>query len=235
MDLIGLYESTAVYPRGRGDRTCNGAHALAYTSPMLDRFALPLFSAPHRLVARAGLRAGLSANGVTVIGALIGFASVPLLATQQYHWALTVILLNRFLDGVDGTMARTGTVGPTDRGAFLDIVCDFLFYAGVPLGFALANPASNALPAAVLLASVIGTASTFLAFAAVTAKRGQTNPAYPNKGVYYLCGLAEGTETILVFCAMCLWPQHFAVIAYGFAAACALTTVTRLYFGAKSL
>ena len=200
---------------------------------MLDRFVLPLFTLPHRAMARGFLRVGLTANQVTVIGAFIGFAALPLLATQQYHWALAMILLNRFLDGVDGTIARI--VGATDRGAFLDIVCDFLFYASVPLGFALANPAVNALPAAVLLASFIGTASTFLAFAAVAARRGQTSPAYPNKGLYYLSGLTEGTETILVFCAMCVWPQQFSVIAYGFAAACALTTVTRLYFGAKSL
>jgi hypothetical protein len=30
---------------------------------------------------------------------------------------------------------------PTDRGAFLDITLDFLFYASVPLAFALADPA----------------------------------------------------------------------------------------------
>ncbi len=202
---------------------------------MLDRFTLPLFTAPHRLVARAGLRAGFSANGVTMIGALIGLAALPTLAAQQYGWALVLILLNRFLDGVDGAMARTGTVGPTDRGAFLDTVCDFLFYAAVPLGFALAEPAINALPAVVLLASFIGTATTFLAFAVAAAKRGMFSPAYPNKGFYYLGGLTEGTETILLFCAMCLWPQYFGWLAYGFAVACAVTTATRLYFGAKSL
>ena len=212
-----------------------GVRTLAYTLPMLDRFALPLFAAPHRLVARACLRVGLSANAVTIIGAVIGLAALPTLAALQYGWALALILVNRVLDGVDGTMARTGTVGPTDRGAFLDTVCDFLFYAAVPLGFALAEPAQNALPAAVLLASFIGTASTFLAFAAAAAKRGMVSPAYPNKGFYYLGGLTEGTETILVFCAMCLWPQHFACLAYGFAAACAITTVTRLYFGMRSL
>ena len=202
---------------------------------MLDRFALSLFATPHRMVARACLGAGLSPNAVTMIGAAIGLATLPILATQQYGWALALILVNRFLDGVDGTMARTGTVGPTDRGAFLDTVCDFLFYAAVPLGFALANPAANALAAAVLLASFIGTATTFLAFAVAAAKRGVFSPAYPNKGFYYLGGLTEGTETILLFCAMCLWPQHFAWLAYGFAAACAVTTATRLYFGMRSL
>ena len=214
-------------------RNMPAARCVAYTRSMLDRFALPLFARPHRAVAQALLRFGLTANQVTLLGALLGFAALPLLVAQLYLWALAAILINRFFDGVDGTMARL--VGPTDRGAFLDIVCDFLFYASVPVGFAAANPATNALPAAVLLAAFIGTASTFLAFAAVAAKRGETSPLYPNKGIYYLSGLTEGTETILAFCAMCVWPQHFALIAYGFALACLVTTATRLYYGARSL
>ena len=209
------------------------AQRVTYTPAMLDRFALPLFALPHRATARGFLRIGLTANQITIMGAMLGCAALPLLATQHYLWALAAILINRFFDGVDGTMARI--VGPTDRGAFLDIVCDFLFYASVPLGFACANAAPNALPAAVLLASFIGTASTFLAFAAVAAKRGETSPHYPNKGIYYLSGLTEGTETILAFCAMCVWPQQFALIAYGFALACLVTTTTRLYYGARSL
>lgn len=198
---------------------------------MLDRFALPLFAAPHRLVAKAFLRVTLAPNFVTVAGAAIGLAAAPLIAMHCYLWALVLILINRFFDGVDGTMARM--TGPTDRGAFLDIVCDFLFYAAVPLGFAFAEPA-NAFPAAVLLASFVGSGTSFLAYASIAAKRGETSPNYPNKGIYYLGGLTEGTETIITFCAMCLWPQHFPAIAYVFAAACTLTTVTRIYFGAKS-
>jgi phosphatidylglycerophosphate synthase len=200
---------------------------------MLDRFALPLFAAPHRLVARACLRLGLSANAVTMIGVVIGLAALPMLATLHFGCALALILVNRFFDGVDGTMARFA--GPTDRGAYLDTVCDFLVYAAVPLGFALADPAANALPAAVLLASFMGTASTFLAFATVAAKRAMHSPQYPNKGFYYLGGLTEGTETILAFCAMCVWPHYFAPLAYGFAVACAITTLTRMYFGTRSL
>jgi phosphatidylglycerophosphate synthase len=200
---------------------------------MLDRIALPLFSRPHRAVARACMRLGLSANAVTLIGALIGLAAAPLIAMQCYYEALALILLNRFLDGVDGTIARIA--GPTDRGGYLDIVCDFLFYAAIPLGFAFANPVSNALAAATLLASFIGTGATFLAFAAIAAKRGAISPHYPNKAIYYLGGLTEGTETIITFCAMCLWPQHFSLIAYVFAAACALTIATRMWVGYSTL
>ena len=110
---------------------------------MLDRFALPMFAAPHRFVAKACLRLNLSPNFVTLSGAVIGLVAAPLITMHFYGSALALILLNRFLDGVDGTMARM--IGPTDRGAFLDIVCDFLFYAAVPLGFAFADP-GNALP-----------------------------------------------------------------------------------------
>ena len=132
----------------------------AYTRRMLDRFALPMFAVSHRLVATACLKLNLSPNFVTVTGALIGLAAAPLIAMHCYGFALALILVNRFLDGVDGSMARTGLTGPTDRGAFLDIVCDFLFYAAVPLGFAFAESA-NALPAAALLASFIGSSSSF--------------------------------------------------------------------------
>jgi phosphatidylglycerophosphate synthase len=171
---------------------------------------------------------------MTVVGCAIGLAAFPAIALGEYILALVLILLNRFLDGVDGTMARM--TKPTDRGAFLDIVCDFLFYATVPLAFAFVNPATNALAAATLLASFIGTGATFLAFAAVCAKTGrEVNPSYPNKAIYYLGGLAEGTETIVVFCLMCLMPQHFATIAYVFAAACAITICTRLWVGARAL
>ena len=130
-------------------------------------------------------------------------------------------------------MARLA--GPTDRGAYLDIVCDFLFYAAIPLGFALAEPALNAVAAAVLLASFIGSGSSFLAYAAVVGKRGETRLNYPNKGIYYLGGLTEGTETIIAFCAMCLWPQHFAAIALTFAVACLVTTLTRIVVSFRQL
>jgi hypothetical protein len=110
-----------------------------------------------------------------------------------------------------------------------------LFYASVPLAFAIAQPASNALPAAVLLAAFIGTGSSFLAFAVLAQKRGLKSQAYPHKGLYYLGGLAEATETLVCFVLMCLWPRYFALWAYGFAALCGLTILGRLAAGWRAL
>lgn len=172
---------------------------------------------------------GVSADTVTLLGFAVGLATVPVLASGHHITALAVILANRILDGLDGALARQ--TQPTDRGAFLDIALDFVFYALVPFGFALADPAANALAAAALLLAFIGTGSSFLAFAAVAGRVGLSSVSYPTKGIYYLGGLTEGTETIAVFVAMCLWPSAFPLLAFGFAGLCALTTVTRWWWG----
>jgi phosphatidylglycerophosphate synthase len=172
---------------------------------------------------------GVTADQITLVGFAFGVLCLPALAFGLYGLALVLIALNRIMDGLDGAVARQSM--PTDRGAFLDIALDFVFYALVPLGFGLSDPTVNALPAAVLIAAFVGTGSSFLAFAAVAAKRGMTAKAYPTKGIYYLGGLTEGAETIGLFVAMCLWPSLFPVLAYGFAIACTLTTITRWHQG----
>jgi hypothetical protein len=86
-----------------------------------------------------------------------------------------------------------------------------------------------------LLAAFVGTGSTFLAFAVLAQRRGLTSPAYPQKGLYYLGGLTEATETLLVFAAMCVWPQAFAPLAFVFAGLCGLTVLMRVWAGWRLL
>ena len=152
-----------------------------------------------------------------------------LIGVGETSWALLPLLINRLCDGLDGAVARFGK--PSDRGAFLDITLDFLFYAGVPLAFAFCNPERNALAAAVLLAAFIGTGVSFLAYAIMAEKRGDKSTAYPSKSFYYLGGLTEGFETVLCFVLMCLLPQHFVSIAYVYAGLCCVTTCTRMVAG----
>lgn len=196
---------------------------------MIDSALIPLQRRAMQRPAEWLAERGVPADSITLAGFAIGVCAVPALAAQAWGLALGLILINRVCDGLDGAVARLH--GPTDRGAFLDIALDFVFYALVPLGFALADPPANALPASVLIAAFVGTGSSFLAFAAVAAKQGGTAPRYPTKGIHYLGGLTEGFETIVLFVAICLLPHLFAVFAYLFAAACALTTVLRWHQG----
>ena len=71
-----------------------------------------------------------------------GVLAALLITVGEIGWAIWPLLLNRLCDGLDGAVARLGT--PTDLGAFLDITLDFLFYAGIPLAFAVCNPPQNA-------------------------------------------------------------------------------------------
>ena len=173
--------------------------------------------------------AGVEANAITITGFCIGVVSCALVAREHYIAALALFLLNRLCDGLDGAIARQ--TRPTDRGAFLDISFDFLIYGLFPLGFALARPGANATAACFLLASFMGTGSSFLAFAVIAAKRGIIAAEFPRKGIYYLGGLTEGTETILAFGVMCVWPDWFPVIAKIFAGLALVTTVMRWAWG----
>lgn len=194
---------------------------------MLDRPLANLMKPCADAIGRRLMQIGLQADALTWIGFCLGLASSGLIATGNFLSGLALLLISRAFDALDGAVARL--TEPTDFGGFLDITLDFIFYASVPLAFAIANPAANALAAATLLFAFMGTASSFLAYASLSAKRGDM-PS-PSKAIRYLSGLTEAFETLVCFALMCFMPQHFAVLAYGFAALCGITTLMRLYAG----
>lgn len=169
---------------------------------------------------------GVSANAVTVFGFLLGLLAVPLIAIEQYGAALILILMNRLFDGLDGAVARHSLL--TDFGGYLDIICDFIFYSAVVFGFALAS-SENALYAAFLIFSFMGTASTFLTYAIMAEKHGISTDIQGRKSLYYLGGLAEGGETIAAMLLMCIFPNYFMIVALVFGGMCWVTTITRIY------
>jgi phosphatidylglycerophosphate synthase len=200
---------------------------------MLDKWAIKTIN--PILVKSAGLlkKGGVTPDQITILGFLIGLLALPALWYQYYYLALSAIAINRIMDGLDGALARLDK--PTDAGGFLDITLDFIFYSAIVLGFGLANPDQNAIAAITLIFSFMGTGASFLAFAVMAAKQNITSIHYPQKSLYYLGGLTEGTETITVFVLCCLVPEYFPIIAFGFAILCGITTVLRLFAGYRTL
>ncbi|WP_417863732.1 CDP-alcohol phosphatidyltransferase family protein [Vreelandella venusta] len=197
---------------------------------MLDRFTVPLTHRPLASMARHLNNQQITPDQVTLVAFLVGISALPLLAFEYYVLALMAILLNRLGDGLDGALARLSGQ-QSDAGGFIDIGLDFVFYAAVVLGFALANPGQNALAAAVLLFAFIGTGISFLAFAIAAKARNVERPNFPQKAFYYLEGLTEGTETVIALVLFCLFPDYFPWLAGLFAVACLITTATRLWGG----
>ena len=191
---------------------------------MLDAKLRPLIDPPLNAAGRALAGVGVTANSLTFAGLALGLGGAASIAHGHIGAGLALILANRLLDGLDGAVARAR--GPTPLGGYFDIVADFAFYVSIPLAFGVLDPA-NTLPALVLVASFVLTGVSFLAFAVIAAERGASTQAHGKKSFFYSTGLAEGTETIAVFIAMCALPGWFAAIAYGYAALCALTVFQR--------
>ena len=193
---------------------------------MLDPFMVRLIAPPINHMGKRLANWGMHANTITIIGFVIGMGAIPALAYGHYMIALALIAVNRIADGLDGAVARASE--KTDFGAYLDIVLDFIFYAGVILGFALAEP-EHAVVAAALIVSFVGTGTSFLAYAIIAAKRGLETQERGRKSFFYSGGLAEGTETILFFCVICLWPSLFVPAAGVFMIMCWITVAMRIH------
>lgn len=197
---------------------------------MLDGWARGLVQPPLDRAGRA-VAARMTADQVTLAGLGFALIAAAMVAAGAAAWALLPLLASRIADGLDGAVARVR--GKTDFGGVLDIACDFAFYAAIPLGFVLADPAGNGLAGAVLLASFYVNAATFLGYAILAEKRGMETRARGEKSLYFTAGLMEGSETIALFVLMCLWPAGFAPLAYTFAALCLITALARLRLAAR--
>jgi phosphatidylglycerophosphate synthase len=192
---------------------------------MLDRAARRLIDPALSELAAVAHRRQLTADQITIAGFACGLAAMGAIALQWYGLGLLLLLGNRLADGVDGALARR-TVA-TDLGGYLDIVLDFIVYSGAAFAFALAQP-EHATAAAFLIFSFMGTGSSFLAFAIFAAKRKLDGEAATNKSFYYLGGITEGTETILLFVFILLFPSWFPAAAYVYGTLCWLTTIGRI-------
>ncbi len=175
---------------------------------------------------------GISANMISIAGALLVIPVCGAILYGHYSLALCFILLNRTIDGLDGAVAQIN--GPTQFGGYLDSLADFFFYAAIPLAFAWAEP-DNAKWAALLLASFMVTGVSFLAFAAIASDKKAPDQERGPKAFLYTIGMMEGTETIITFTLMCLFPAYFAWIVIGASLLCALTIAQRLKMAADLL
>ena len=173
----------------------------------------------------------MSANMLTIGGAGLALSAAFFVAQSNFIAALVFILLNRIVDGLDGAVARINE--PTELGGYLDTICDYFFYISIPVAFGFIDPV-NHIPALLLVASFTLTAVSFLAFAAIAARRPRDDSAHGPKALIYSTGLMEGAETISFFVLFCLFPSFFPTLAIIFAALCLLTVVQRFILAAKS-
>jgi len=191
---------------------------------MLDPFMRRLIDPPLNGVAAIWPRK-ISANQVTIFGLVLGVACFLAIAINTMTAALILLALNRLADGLDGAVARAQT--PSELGAYLDIVSDFVLWGLLPIGFIILD-SDNAIAAAVLLSSFSMSMTVFLAFAIMAEKRGLESDVQGSKSFFYITGLAEGTETIAFFAIVIIWPDAFIPAAFVYAGIVYLSVIGRV-------
>ena len=197
---------------------------------MLDSTLRRLIDPPLNRLGRGMAARGWSADRVTLLGLCLGLLSALTIALGAPLLALVPLLASRLADGLDGAVARASR--KTDFGGYLDIACDFAFYGAIPLSFVFLDDA-NGLAAAWLLTSFYVNGTSFLGYAILAEKRGITTQAQGIKSLYYSNGLLEGTETIVFFVALCLFPQAFIPLSWVFGTLCFLTAILRIHGASK--
>jgi phosphatidylglycerophosphate synthase len=192
---------------------------------MLDQYIRPLIDPPLHVIGKFFVKFQISANIMTFIGFVIGLIACAMIIMHQFILAAMFICLNRIADGLDGAIARH--YGASDFGGFLDIVCDFIIYAGIVFAFGIAT--ENLFYASFLIFSFIGPITSFLGYAIIATKRKINSTRSGKKSFYYLGGICEGTETAFVLILFCIIPEYFNAICLIYGILCWVTTLGRSY------
>jgi phosphatidylglycerophosphate synthase len=192
---------------------------------VLDRAARAALAGPLDRLAGQLDRRGVAPGAVTGVGFALGAAACVAAGAGRWNVALGLWLANRLADGLDGPLARRR--GATELGGFADIVADFAVYAGFVLGVAVAVPEARLACVALLVAYYLS-GTVFLAWSSVAERRRRERP--DERSLHFVGGLAEGTETVVAYTALCLAPGFAAEIAWAFAAMVGVTALQRLWF-----
>lgn len=174
---------------------------------------------------------GVTPISLTALGFVIGAGACWAIATENWTIGLVLWLLNRAADGLDGAVARTGPVGPTHFGAFLDIMADFAIYGGVVAAVGYAIPEARLAALITLLAYYLNGAA-FLAWSSLAERRRHGGD---ERGLVFPAGLAEGSETIIAYVILLLFPEWARTILWVWATVVGITVVQRIVFVAQQL
>ncbi len=197
---------------------------------MIDKRIQKLIDPHLNFISSHLVRFGITANQITYFSLVFIIIIVFLIIYGETYLAIIFIILNRICDGLDGSVARIK--GITKFGGYIDILADYTFYISVPLGFAIMSE-NNSFPTIVLLISYLLNSSSFLGLAAIKnfSKEKTDNK---NKSFFYSFGYIEGTETILFYLIICIFPNKYALLTYLFSFFVFYTTINRIIWSRKN-
>ena len=173
---------------------------------------------------------GFTPMFVTACALLSGIASSAAFIFGMGFMSFMFLWLSGLLDVIDGSMARI-----SGKSSNLGMLCDLVFDRIVEVVFISAVAVSvpdSRLACVFLLSSIIFSFSIFLIAGPLIEKEKMEGI---KKGFYYQAGLAERTETFIVFSFVIAFPAYSKYIFHVFTVMILITGAQRFYEVALSI
>lgn len=186
---------------------------------------------PLDRIAEALAMRGVSPNTLTGAGFLVGVGACVAIVVDRWWLALGLWLINRLVDGLDGSVARR--VGPTRLGGFLDIMADFAIYGGMVVAIGVAVPEARIAALVVFLGYYLNGAA-FLAWSSLVAENTLSDKGTDHEGddrsLNFPAGLAEGFETIAAMAIILALPGFTVPLLWIWAAIVGISIFQRFSY-----
>ncbi len=173
---------------------------------------------------------------ITVVSGVFGICAGMSAARQLYGLGLTFWIINRFLDGLDGTVARVHN-HQSDLGAYIDIVIDFIVYAAIPIGLVMGRPEHLSISALIFLFGVFYVNTISWSYLSALLERRAQGAAVHDKKTSVIMpkGLVEGAETIFFYVLFFIFPSAIGVLFLIMGALTAVSAGQRVVWAVRTL
>lgn len=162
----------------------------------------------------------INPHAITIMAFITGIAAAIGISAGRPYLGIFFLWLSGFFDALDGTVARLS--GNSSKiGAYADLVSDRMVEAFVILGFSWFLP-SNIYAYLLFFVAVIFNFSTFIVAGALFKNSS-------HKSMHYDVGIAERTETFIVFTLMALFTSYTFQILMLFNAVIFMTGMIRFF------
>lgn len=176
-------------------------------------------------------------NVLSLLGLAAGLTAVFFALHGAYMAALGFWVLNRFLDGLDGSVARVHHL-QTDFGGYVDILADFVVYAAIPAAIVLGMPYDEHayLALVALLASYYVNAASWMYLSAILERQGRGASARAEQTTVTMPeGLVGGSETAIAYALFLVAPGYIASLFAAMSGMVVVTVFQRVAWASRNL
>jgi len=174
----------------------------------------------------------ITPNQLTVTGFVFSVLACLFLVKNLRFFSLAFWFLSRFLDGLDGILARE-TDQKTGFGAYLDILLDMFAYSLYLIVFACKHSEYYLLWLLLLLGYLLCITSTLSLSSLLEQKPKTTSLKKTNRSFFFTTGFAEAGETTIIYTLFIFFPEFIFYLGVFWLILVYLTIIQRTYLASK--